>query len=125
MNKNIGIYKITNPNNRIYIGQSCNLLQRQNTYKSGCSKNQRKLYNSIKKYGWDSHIFEILEYCEFNELNNRERYWQEYYDCINKNNLNCVLTKTNKKKLKVSDETRKKQSLNSKDKIDGEKKSSF
>lgn len=44
-----GIYKITNPNSRIYIGQSINIKNRFWSYMSkGAAKNQHKLYNSLK-----------------------------------------------------------------------------
>ena len=61
----VGIYKITNPNNRIYIGQSWNIESRLYSYKNGRCKNQRKLLNSIKKYGWENHktsTFNLLTY---------------------------------------------------------------
>ena len=47
----IGIYKITSPSNKIYIGQSINIERRFNSYKnlSHC-KQQIKLYNSLQKY---------------------------------------------------------------------------
>ena len=56
------IYKITNPTGSIYIGKTISLKTRISNYKycSGIEK-QRILYNSIKKYGWESHIFEIIE----------------------------------------------------------------
>lgn len=103
-----GIYKITSPSGRIYIGQSLNIQLRYNNYKSRVDGRQPRLYNSFNKYGFENHVFEVIEQCEFNELNERERYWQDYYDVIGKNGLNCVLTKTSEKKNVVSDETRKK-----------------
>lgn len=57
---NTGIYTIESPSNRIYVGQSWNLKQRINSYKSSGSKNQPKLYHSIKKYGWEAHKFIII-----------------------------------------------------------------
>ena len=59
----IGIYKITNPKGKIYIGQTWDLTNRENTYSRYNCKGQRKLYNSFKKYGWEQHIFEILKVC--------------------------------------------------------------
>ena len=57
----IGIYKIINPKGKIYIGQSTNLKKREDSYeKLRCDK-QYKLYNSLQKYGWEQHIFEIIE----------------------------------------------------------------
>lgn len=54
------IYKITNPNDKIYIGQAKNIKRRINRYKCLDCKNQRLLYNSIAKYGWSSHKLDII-----------------------------------------------------------------
>ena len=53
----IGIYKITSPTNKIYIGQSIDIENRFTKYKSLDCKNQVRLYNSLKKYGFDKHKF--------------------------------------------------------------------
>jgi group I intron endonuclease len=104
----IGIYKITNPKGKIYIGQSINLEKRINDYKYlNYSKNQYKLYNSFQKYGIDSHIFEIIEICEIHNLNNRERYWQDFYDVLH-NGLNLILTTNDNCLPIVSKETKEK-----------------
>jgi group I intron endonuclease len=73
----IGIYKITNPKGKIYIGQSKNINDRFNSYKKlkhHCSL-QPKLFNSLKKYGPENHIFEIIEECSLEQLNEREIYY--------------------------------------------------
>lgn len=90
-----GIYKITSPNGRIYIGQSVDIKKRFKYYQLGC-KGQIRLENSFKKYGTDNHKFEIVEICNKEELNNRERYWQEYYNVLSKKGLNCVYVSTTK-----------------------------
>ena len=103
-----GIYKITSPTNRVYIGQSNDIRRRILTYfepKGGSS--QIKLKASFNKYGIDLHNFIILEECEESLLNERERYWQEYYDVLSKSGLNCKLTTTLGKSGKLSDETKK------------------
>ena len=107
----IGIYKITSPSNKIYIGQSVNIEKRFIGYKRMYVKNKKqiKLHRSFLKYGVVNHIFEIVQECLEQELNNYERYYQELNDCLN-NGLNCVLTKTNDKSGKVSIETLKKMS---------------
>jgi hypothetical protein len=57
MEKIIGIYKITSPSNKIYIGQSNNILYRwKYCYKKLNCKSQRHLYNSLMKYGFDNHV---------------------------------------------------------------------
>jgi len=79
----VGIYKITClTTNKVYIGQSTNLEYRFNQYRLGMVKNQRKIYNSLKKYGSSNHNFEILEkYDEYtNELlTEREQYFIDYH----------------------------------------------
>ncbi len=75
----VGIYKITNPKGKVYIGQSVNITRRKNTYKNFKSPSQPKIYNSIKKYSWENHIFEIIEECTLEQLSERETYWKQYY----------------------------------------------
>lgn len=104
--KIIGIYKITNPNGRIYIGQSIDISYRINKYKRLNCVTQRKLYRSLNKYGFCNHKIEIIEECSPVELNDKERYYQELYNSINKG-LNCVYQKTSIKKQRVSDETKR------------------
>ena len=79
----IGIYKIINPNGKIYVGKSKNIEVRFNSYKKlqHCSQ-QTKLYNSLKKYGPENHIFEIVEECLYEELNDREIYWGNLYNTL-------------------------------------------
>lgn len=107
--KNIcGIYKITSPSGKVYIGQGKNIYKRYLSYKNGHSKNQIKLHNSIQKHGFDSHVFEVIEECNFEQLNIRERYWQDFYNVLNDRGLNCVLTYTDEVKGVISEETREK-----------------
>jgi group I intron endonuclease len=56
----IGIYKITSPSNKINIGQSWNIDKRRKIYINLNCKGQTKLYNSLKKYGWENHKFEVI-----------------------------------------------------------------
>ena len=85
----IGVYKITSPTNKIYIGQSINIKKRWNYYKNLNCKNQTKLYNSLKKYGYESHIFEILEECCEEEILIKENYWKSYYQVLKFSSLCC------------------------------------
>jgi group I intron endonuclease len=85
----IGIYKITNPRGKIYIGSSIDIEHRINFHKkyfkdSPCIR----LKNSLEKHGVKSHQFDILE--EVNDvclLYSRERYYIEMFDSFN-NGLN-------------------------------------
>ena len=57
----IGIYKITSPSNRIYIGQTVDFIKRKSHYRNLKRNHQIRLFNSIKKYGWDKHKLELIE----------------------------------------------------------------
>jgi group I intron endonuclease len=83
----IGIYKITSPSGKIYIGQSINWKRRYLEYKRLQCKYQRKLYNSLLKHGVENHQFEIIEECNEEQLNEREIYWGEYYNVLGENGL--------------------------------------
>ena len=89
----VGIYKITNPKGKIYIGQSVDLDKRKNTYKTlnAGVKGQPKLYNSLKKYSWEQHEWEIIIECNLEQLNEKEIYWGMYFDVLGKNGLNLKL----------------------------------
>jgi len=81
----VGIYKITSPSGKIYIGQSKNILYRwRYFYEKLHCKRQLHLYNSLKKYGVTNHKFEILKECLIEELNNFEIYYISFYNSTNK-----------------------------------------
>lgn len=54
----IGIYKITSPSGKVYIGQSWDIINRKSYYRNYYCKGQRRLYNSFIKYGFEHHVFE-------------------------------------------------------------------
>ena len=101
----IGIYKITSPTGKVYIGQSTNIERRFKEYKSLRCKGQIVLHRSFLKHGFDKHTFEVLEYCDILELNDKERYYQDLYSVL-KNGLNCKLTTTSDRAGYISEETR-------------------
>lgn len=74
-----GIYKITSPSNKVYIGQSINIDERIRKYKLLKCKNQPKIYNSLKKYGHENHIFEIIEECEIEYLTIKEIFYKQQF----------------------------------------------
>lgn len=77
----IGIYKLTNlKNNKIYIGQSINIKNRWNQHKN--IKNNTVISRAIFKYGWDNFKKEVIEYCKKKELNEKEIYWINFYNCL-------------------------------------------
>lgn len=100
----IGIYKITSPSGRIYIGQSINIEERFKQYQNlNRTKVHKKLYRSFLKYGILNHNFSIEIECLRENLNEKERYYQEFYDCV-KQGLNCFYTSTDEKIRINSDE---------------------
>lgn len=85
----IGIYKITNPEGKIYIGQSIDIDRRFKEYKRIQKRSAgRKIISSLKKYSPDKHTFEVLEECLTHQLHEREYYWKMYYKSV-ENGLNC------------------------------------
>ena len=83
----IGIYKITSPSGRIYIGQSINIAERWGRYKGLQCKQQEKLYNSFLKYGVESHKFEIIHIMEVynqEELDTLEENYVLEFECVTK-----------------------------------------
>ena len=103
-----GIYKITSPSSRVYIGQSVDCEGRWKHYMT-TGKKQTKLYRSFQKYGKDAHTFEVIEECAAKQLNNRERYWQDYYNVL-EGGLNCRLQHSEGKSGKMSKESLEKRS---------------
>lgn len=82
-NKLIGIYKITNlDNGKSYIGQSVDLKERLRAHiKAGIGIDFKNnlLYNEMRKTDLTNFTFEIIEYCSREELNDREKFWIDYY----------------------------------------------
>ena len=102
-----GIYKITSPSGKVYIGQSIDIERRFRHYKRMVCKEQIKIFNSFLKYGVDAHIFEVLELCDTKDLNNRERYYQDLYDSV-VNGLNLLYVKSEHFNGGHSEESKKK-----------------
>lgn len=81
-----GIYKITNKiNGKSYIGQSVFIERRWKNEKSAAFNSLDNEYNcsrskAFRKYGLDNFIFEVIEECDKNKLNEREIYWINYYN---------------------------------------------
>jgi hypothetical protein len=89
-----GIYKLTSPTGKVYIGQSSNINRRMIEHKYRSKNKNLKLYSSIRKYGLDNHSLEILFLSEDSyEKNRMESFYINYYDSI-KNGLNHMDTYT-------------------------------
>jgi len=85
--RNWVIYKVTSPSGRIYIGKTSNYRLRLNQYRKGDNSKQRVLGNSIKKYGFNNHIFEIIDSFEsdLGYVNGKEMFWiRSYMANVNK-----------------------------------------
>lgn len=104
--KNCGIYKITSPTGRVYIGQAVNIILRWKSYKKPTgAKDQKRLHNSFKKYGVLAHQFDVIEYCSVEDLNCSERFWQDEFEVIGENGLNGMLQGCDNVKRVISKET--------------------
>lgn len=89
------IYKITNIiNNKCYIGKTLKTIQER--WKEHCNdylkrdEEKRPLYSAMKKYGIESFKIEEIEKCNENIVNDREKYWIEYYGSF-KNGYNATI----------------------------------
>lgn len=82
----IGIYKITNKiNNKSYIGQSTHIEKRLRDHKSEYEWNRHPnypLYKAFKKYGLENFIFQIIEQCYPQDLDENEIFWIKYYHSL-------------------------------------------
>jgi group I intron endonuclease len=121
-NNMVGIYKITSPTNKINIGQSWNINLREQNYKRLECKGQSKLYNSLLKYGWEKHIFEIIhelpEDVTQDVLDQYEIfYWEQYKDC----GFEMLNLREPGSRGKLNEESKKLISLNRNNKAIGEK----
>lgn len=82
----VGIYKITNNvNKKVYIGQSVQIQARwkQHVYEALRGHSNMVIHQAMRKYGVKNFNFEIVETCEKFDLDERERYWIQYYDSYN------------------------------------------
>lgn len=80
------IYAIKNTiNSKIYIGQTSNLSRRWSAHKckARTGKDNYPLYNAIRKYGIENFTLEILESCNKDIVNDREKYFIALFDAVN------------------------------------------
>ena len=87
----IGIYKITSPSGKIYIGQSINIEKRFKGYKYSKAKKQPILHRSFVKYGVENHKFEIICECKKSDLYKLEAKYQILYSAKSPKGLNCFV----------------------------------
>lgn len=82
-----GIYKITNTTNEMcYIGQSVDIRKRWNDHcKAGLgidTPQGNKLYKAMNEDGLENFTFELIEKCNQEELNDKEKYYIDLYNSI-------------------------------------------
>jgi group I intron endonuclease len=111
MNKQSGIYKITNIlNNHCYIGSTINITKRFSTHKYKLNNNKHHsiyLQNAWNKYNATSFTFEVLLYCD---ITNLIFYEQRAIDTYKPEYNICLIAGTPLGRL-CSDETKKKISI--------------
>jgi len=90
-----GIYRIINIiNNKFYLGSAINLIARKNNHFNSLkygNHHSKHLQNAYNKHVKDNFIFEIIEYCNKDQLITREQYYLDTLlyaqDYINKINI--------------------------------------
>jgi len=84
---NSGIYKILNKtNNKVYIGSSVNLKNREYKHFWMLKKNihdNKFLQKSFNRDGLENFVFEVLENCDLNLLIDRENHYINDYKSNN------------------------------------------
>lgn len=90
------IYKITcRINDKIYIGQTCETLQRRFKRHMGYQKDEydTKFYRAVRKYGEENFYIELLDVADTQEeLDEKELYWINKLDTV-RNGYNTKATK--------------------------------
>ena len=79
------IYKYTNVvNGKVYIGRTCQTLNRRAGHKGNHYKNCLYFWRAIQKYGWENFEGEIIESnLTANEASQREIFWISTYNSTN------------------------------------------
>ena len=80
--KSWNIYKMTSPADRVYVGLTSDVIKRKSNYRRtlDCGS-QPMISNSIMKYGFDSHNFEVIDTFKGNlsEAFSKEIFWIRTY----------------------------------------------
>lgn len=84
----IGIYKIVNRNNgKVYIGQTTNFKNRIRNHeldhrRENDRRGQTLMYSDMRKQGFETFDFKMIETCKVDELDEREKYYILAYNSI-------------------------------------------
>lgn len=110
-----GIYCLTSPSGKSYIGQSVNIERRFSQYKRLNCVKQTRIFNALSKYGHQNFNFCILEECGVEELNESEKFWISYIGSnqsgYNMSNGDKTLSKESRDKISIKNKGRKKNPL--------------
>ena len=101
-----GIYCITSPTGKTYIGSSINIERRWREYKRLKCIDQTAIYNSLIKHGANNHKFEIICLCDREQLIKKEQMFIDFF----KPDLNICKVAGSTLGYKHSDESKKKMS---------------
>lgn len=86
------IYILTAPDNSVYVGQTTDPVNRKSRYKTMTCKNQRLVYESLKKHGYDTHEFKIIhtlaDDADRVQLDYHEAFFYALYEQMGYNLLN-------------------------------------
>lgn len=75
------IYKILTPDNKVYVGKTCSLKHRKWGHADPKRQSNKCLKESILKYGWDLHVFDIIETFKSDDVyaQGKEIFWIRTY----------------------------------------------
>ncbi len=111
MNKICGIYEILNIiNGKRYIGQSVDVYKRYRSHVNKLNNNTHRntyLQNSWNKYGKESFVFNIIEQCDVDDLDELEQFYILHYNTCNRK-CGYNLDSGGNSNKRLSDETRRK-----------------
>jgi hypothetical protein len=111
-----GIYCLTAPNGKVYVGQSTDLKKRYGGFfnsKKSFASEYRGLVDAIKLYPREQWRHEILCYCSKEELDEMEKFWIKELDAANpEKGYNKTLGGKGACGVKVSEVARKRMSEN-------------
>ena len=108
-----GIYCIENLiNKKKYIGQSINIHSRWYQHKRDSNHSERKGYDSplhkaFRKYGIENFKFTVIEEVSESLLDERERFWIDYYNTLVPNGYNIETGGKRNKAVKIENNQRK------------------
>ena len=108
---NTGIYSIKNiSTSHIYIGQSVELKRRIRRHKQKLRYNTHEndyLQKHYNKYGEECFVFDIIEICDIDTLDEREVFWIRHYESLSRDKGYNLESGGNPQK-KLSEETKEK-----------------